>query len=315
MFILRKFNGIRKMKKLVLHIGHHKTGTSFIQSILAINKDRLINMDALYPQNNSFIKAQRGRITGGNGDLLLNEEIALTHHQKIIYSRESFFDELINGELIQKLLRDYKVCVILYSRDLFSHSFSRWGQQVKRRGCIDSVDDYLCGNPDGPYKGILDWILLKEEMGFELIFRNYSRIRNLKERFLLDCFDINKEFKSFEEPKSLFVNRSLSAIELEIQRLFNSIEGSRSRNYISDLLVEKLPGIKPKKIKCSEYTYDYVAERLFPVIKNINSKVPIDENIRIEPKSEVCSDKNTVDTLSNEQLVILKNGIKKRFGI
>ena len=214
---------------------------------------------------------------------------------------------MINGELA----KNYKLRVILYSRDVFAHSFSRWGQQVKRRGCTATVDAFLCRSPDGPYRAILDWFSLSRNLGFKIVFRNYSRSKCLKQLFLGDCFDNTIDFSHFKEPPNFVFNRSLSNVELEIQRLFNAIEGSRSRTYVSDKLAEMLPGIEPKRIKCKGKTYEYIKEKLSPVIEQINSIVPQEEMISFEAKYLVTSDDNATDTLDSEQLSVLSESISK----
>ena len=59
------------MKKLIVHVGHGKTGSSFLQSIFALNSDRMAQLGILYPEHISNAMARRGHITSGNGNILL----------------------------------------------------------------------------------------------------------------------------------------------------------------------------------------------------------------------------------------------------
>ena len=58
------------MSKLILHIGHRKTGSSAIQSWLAVNGASLGGAGFAYPEHASFSEAQKGRVTQGNGRLI-----------------------------------------------------------------------------------------------------------------------------------------------------------------------------------------------------------------------------------------------------
>ena len=73
---------------------------------------------------------------------------------------------------------------------------------------------------------------------------------------------------------------------------------------MSDKLAEMLPGIEPKRIKCKGKTYEYIKEKLSPVIEQINSIVPQEEMISFEAKYLVTSDDNATDTLDSEQLSV-----------
>ena len=55
------------MNKLILHVGHGKTGSSYIQSFLALNKNMLKNNGFIYPEPNDIQKAIIGHVTSGNG--------------------------------------------------------------------------------------------------------------------------------------------------------------------------------------------------------------------------------------------------------
>jgi len=51
---------------LYLHIGHGKTGSSALQSFLALNSNLLENYRIEYPEHASFENAINGKISSGN---------------------------------------------------------------------------------------------------------------------------------------------------------------------------------------------------------------------------------------------------------
>ena len=58
------------MKTLYIHIGHHKTGSSFIQSSLARSAPILANYDIIYPLDENMQAATKGIVNIGNGNML-----------------------------------------------------------------------------------------------------------------------------------------------------------------------------------------------------------------------------------------------------
>lgn len=51
---------------MIVHVGHGKTGTSFLQSIFALNKEVLKEHGFHYPEHPSEKKAAKGLISSGN---------------------------------------------------------------------------------------------------------------------------------------------------------------------------------------------------------------------------------------------------------
>ena len=90
-----------KKTKLFLHIGHGKTGTSAIQSALAIASEELAKRGISYPIQPSLRdRASRLEITSGNwqpnpeislSDQLLEIEKKNQNNSKIVLSSESLF--------------------------------------------------------------------------------------------------------------------------------------------------------------------------------------------------------------------------------
>ena len=133
------------MRNLVLHIGHGKTGTSYIQSVLAMNTTRLLALNIKYPSHISLKMAKRGKITSGNGALILDDEIYDTVNHAILLSGEQLFHRLLQNDNLQKsFIRKFeKITVILYTRNVYDMNLSIWGQQVKRHGMTSSLNKYM----------------------------------------------------------------------------------------------------------------------------------------------------------------------------
>ena len=106
-------------KELILHIGHKKTGSSFIQSVLERNSSLLEKHGYFYPPScsDNSQNALQGKISSGNGinffdhknfqSNLFNFCKLSTHddksRRKIILSSELLFDHLVNDKILEKI--------------------------------------------------------------------------------------------------------------------------------------------------------------------------------------------------------------------
>ena len=151
--------------KIILHIGHPKTGSSYLQSCFALNRDKLLELGIDYPWHESFSSAQRGNFTSGNGKTFLDALPNLkAKGDKALFSNEGLFRSLIASPKFFELLKsgNYSFEVVMYTRNLFDHLFSRWAQLVKSRKSIDDINTYLRKAPNGPYEKILGWIIASQ---------------------------------------------------------------------------------------------------------------------------------------------------------
>jgi hypothetical protein len=307
------------MTNLILHVGHQKTGTSFIQSILAYNTEYLNNY-FYYPPHHSFSGASMGHISSGNGSLLLSKDLNINNYEKILFSGEQLF-ERIRGEFnseLKNICKNNSVKVILYSRNVIDYFFSSWGQAIKRGGHTNDFQSYLLNaiNSRHVYSKIIDWINLSVDFGFELIIRNYSNHQeNLIDVFMNDVTGIDSISAKLKHPPILKVNRSLSFIELEIQKVFNTFDKKSSR-YISDNLVNFLPDVQSAKASCSKEIYKTITEKMNPFLNEINSRINPSESLSIgdiEKYNPDNSTKNQQYTLSKAQIDILSDSLNSEF--
>ena len=274
------------MKKLILHIGHGKTGTSYIQSMLALNADRLSSIFD-YPYHPSFVKAKEGKIQSGNGEVFLEsitKNGTLTDRHKV-FSGEFLFYDLI-GEFkddFQNLCKSQEVHILLYSRNVFEFYVSSWSQAIKRKKYHKNFPLFI-DQSDSIYKKIEQWYYLSEKYGFKIHFRNYSLHKNnIKEIFWGDLFNIlNCTAPKFnlESHISNIVNRSLTNLELQLLRSINFAKSDLGA-FIADNLVNLLPSIPSEKTKITDEIYNKLSEKFSDSISHINSFVPASEALSL----------------------------------
>lgn len=300
-----------KSQTIILHVGHGKTGSSFLQSCLALNRKKLQEYGISYPFLDSYAKAIAGEVTSGNGgNFLKNIQDIGDTNSKVLFSSESLFHSLIGKDLIafNDLLGEnkFQFQVIIYTRNLFEHLFSRWGQLIKMSQTSDDLNSFLMQAPLGPHPKILDWLHLSKRFDFKLKITNYSRHKSdLANRFFFDLTGVS-DFP-FELPPFRVVNRSLTYAEINFQRVCNQLN-FRSPP-LHKTLVKQLPGIGSSQYKCSQNAYDIVKKSHYEIFRSINDHLCASEVLEIEPPEKVVADDRDLRgvLLSAEQLDLITN--------
>ena len=235
-----------------LHIGHGKTGSSFLQSALALSRAALAEHGFVYPIDEDAAEtAGKGHISGGNlrasaGALNgIIERAGIGPGQRLLISSESFFQYLFrNGA---EFAREYgEVCpdvplhVLCYLRDPVDHAISVYQQRVKRGGYTGTLAESL-ETYEIPARTIAVLAALRD-MGARITVLNYSRHRDRLAGTLADWLEIPEQ--ALTRPETGQVNRSLTMAELEFQRLMNIRLGGMSRRLVSDPLCNLAPEIR-----------------------------------------------------------------------
>lgn len=303
------------MNKLILHIGHGKTGSTYLQSFLSLNIRNLKKKGVTYLNPDDIEVAKKGHVTSGNGHKFLNSENKILFKKNFLkksnylYSDETFFHRLINNpnfiEIMQGLGRNLRI--ILFTRNLFENEFAVWGQLIKRHNCKVSLNDYLINNgPSANYSKIIDWIIASKKYNCDLKVINYSNNKKqLVNVFLKQVIDnqYNQKLNLILPPVKV-VNRSLTFTEYEIVRLLNNLN---EKNNLADQLTNKFPKVKASKLFCNQYAYHNVKEKNIDNITEINSYLNGECLISIEKEDEVTlSDKNLQsDFISSAEIKII----------
>jgi hypothetical protein len=143
-------------KRLILHIGAGKTGTSAIQAALARDRAILLANGVFYPEGPTDNQAIAGRVTSGNGNSIFRSIIgrdqlspralkkvearfaalvAANNASVMLISQETA--GIINPQILIKLRSVFarhfdQVQIIYYVRHLTDHAISSYGEKIKR---------------------------------------------------------------------------------------------------------------------------------------------------------------------------------------
>jgi hypothetical protein len=155
------------MKKIILHCGMPKTGSSALQVQLSQGRDALLSVGFDYLQMGDFALGAQGKINSGNGVGLARAYLP-SHHQASLWSRRDeqiqkflkvirtaeghvilsseFFSVIPPAamhELVAALSTEGEVELIFIVRNQLNFLASAYIQQVKRHGLQQFPDEYF----------------------------------------------------------------------------------------------------------------------------------------------------------------------------
>ena len=218
------------MKKIYLHIGCGKTGSSALQLWLHDNSPFLQKEGFYYPTfgNN---KLHEYSITSGNGvhlikaireenikSLIINNRSSTA--KNLIYSSEAF--QGLQDSEIKKLKENteqlgYELVIIAYVRDVYDIAYSSYLQLVKRHLMSKSFEEFAFS-----MKKLQQFEVIKK---FERNINNFNVIHYDSEKDngldVAFCKNLSIECNLIPAMKKNKVNRSLTVRESELMRLAN----------------------------------------------------------------------------------------------
>ena len=271
-------------KTLKLHIGQHKTGTSFLQSVLALSTEALAASGILYPSDKSTARAATGSVSFGNWpsfrsvletpDLL--DQMA---EPVVLFSSEGFCENLPEPEFLtqfQRLVADDrigKVELLLYIRDPIAYAISYAQQLTKRAGEGLLEADAIFAQDSGPQVARSVMQSLDTVPKVRLTVLNYSVLRHqLKDSFAVW---LGVDAAILTAPPQGTVNRSMTPSELMLIAAVNRGMAAPSMT-LADALVNLLPDITAQHLRPSLADQNAYWDRIAPDVDWINARIPPD---------------------------------------
>lgn len=284
------------MKTLYLHIGHGKTGSTYLQSLLARNREVLIQNGVMYPiKEDTYLKALNGEVTSGNGDKLL--EALRSNDDKLLgrtlqaSGTNSFLysNELLHGALSQRTLSVLvpkakemgweMISILLFIRDPIEHAISCYIQRLKRsrNRQLEDINTFL-EHYKVPIKS-LDIVKACQFFNDDIAMQiyNYSKDKDQISSKLftwlgvpLEALDLNARPNSCEK-KEAPINRSLTLSEQEFCKAL--IESGIPSKFLSDALVTRLPSQKAEQPKVGRKSVEAMMKRNMNAINKLNQIV------------------------------------------
>ena len=308
------------MKKIFIHLGLHKTGTTSIQVCLYKNRERLKKHGFLYPKSCcpeiskfghhlvpwSFVSRKEfvPAVMGMTFDTEVNDhqhlrdlkkEIEESECDNIILSSEEF--DILSNEDLSSLfvfLSDYEIVPLFYIRSLPTFLESSYQTSVVFSGYHETFENYV-GNQRsrldfGVYFEAVD--RLSKGNAIALSYDGIKRGGKLLEGFF-EVIGISPDALDLDIPNQ---NTSLPLYTVEIFRHFNSkkVGFDVIRGLINDL--HRLPKSKEFSL-FDESTFDALNEKYIEQVSKITSIKKIIGEVEIPDYPGVYLENNLINSI------------------
>lgn len=306
------------MKKVYLHIGHGKTGTSATQTALARLHEKLADAGVCYPEHPSFNAARDGKISSGNLDgtkqdwlekQLLPAIEANPDYNTFVFSNENLFWQMNTlFTQIDSLRSLYSFHVILTVREPFEMLSSAYMQAVKRGGYVGSISDFAKSEGHINHAASLISDLNKLNISFSVI--NYSVEKNNITNRIFAEIGASQLLDSENKEKLGVINRSLTTSELQTVIFINQIFGAEKGAKVSDALVNFLPSVRSDILTLEGTESKIFSDRLKPSLRIVNNH--LQKNERLSLKLPTNSVGDATRSLSSEQIQVVRDALDLR---
>jgi len=231
-----------KKRRMYLHVGLHKTGTTAIQDFLFLNRDKLLSQGYLYPITEFHPLGQQRVAYAFNGEVnphldqskvsqneelfeKLTQVISQDNYQVLIVSSENFTPSG-NKSVLKKIKHffcEFDIKIVFYLRRQDSYKESLYREHIKlpnsetvsfKRFNVPYVLDYE--------KRLKPWVDVFGEQN--IIVRSYDQLISEKADVINDfCEIIGLDISQYEKPKKNS-NSTISNIAMELIRALNSLD-------------------------------------------------------------------------------------------
>lgn len=313
--------------KLFLHIGHGKTGTSAIQSSLAIASEKLAALGIEYPINAKLRdRASQLEITSGNwkakSETSLTEQLLeITRRNKknstIILSSESLFwliPDLLSRRTDWEEFIDLHI--IMAVREVEEMLSSEYQQLVKRHGNSMLLGQFIrtrnfVSSHHAKAAEIID--LMSQHKTSNTII-NYSKHRKDISRLIFKLIGAEEAYPE-DKMTGAVINRSLSRKELDFLIMINKLyhkEFPSISTKISDALIKRQPNLEAGKCKISEKQLEKIYKKNETALQKINTCLDVNEQLSTysvpnkQPKEDTHSSAEQNRRMREEELLSIK---------
>ena len=324
--------------QLHLHVGHGKTGSSFLQSWWALNRSELWQVSRLhYPAGAADQRARAGAFSMGNG-ALLDQALQASDRPR---QQRRFWSDLLRPMLrsggaapkgvlfsaerwtrllptqLEALLRladaggVEQIQIWLLVRDPLDHALSVYGQMVKRHGFTGSLDDWLAiyDFPQALLHALNAFQSRPDRIALKVDHYGHKR-GQLLERMQV-WLQLPGE-AAWQLPVQSAVNRSLNTDELLLMRWLNRRYGDRAAP-VGEALVDRLPSLSPAQLQPTSAAAQAFVQRWSGVVAQINPLLPQSAQLQLlRPDAEdQLPQPDPAISLLPEQLDCLLEGLQR----
>lgn len=297
------------MPILYLHVGHSKTGTSWVQAALRENAVALAEGGLAYPILDGIGDEQGAEIGQGNGLALaaspvgeLEAHLRMIHRAAcpagVVLSSEEFFPRLTLHDDPAALPRAAlaagfdRIEILLFIRNPVGHAASLWQQYLKRGGGSAPIEAFFEKYSVPERVALfLDRFMSMDDVGLTCL--SYDRHRH--DMLTPLCVWLGRPAMTLTPPRAPTINRGMTRGELALQAALNRQIG-RAGRILSDALCVGLPELPPDRISPDPDCQRAMCDRLASTLARVNARLP--ENERYRPDIDPAPDRDGGATLS-----------------
>ncbi|QDH71029.1 sulfotransferase [Marilutibacter alkalisoli] len=305
-------------KEILLHAGHGKTGTSYIQGAIIESLDRLNARGIEYPiAERTKKRALEGLVTHGNirpvtGAFTecIGFSTADLAGSRLLISSESIFKTL-HTELLDEIRAQYPktpISALLLVRDPVGNVASSYQQAVKKGFKGVSFKKYLRAF-NQPKKAVAFYLACKAS-GIDIRVESFSRNKSNLLEIVGDWLGVPEG--TLVSPKMNVINRSLTRSEMYFQSALNDLLPYKAA-FLSEALCSKLPDIRHDNPKESRDTLETFAARMRADIEVANELFGKELYCLDSIEPYVGDEEHEPLAFSQEQLDVIASAIAEKF--
>lgn len=306
-------------KRVILHIGFHKTGSSALQVFLATNADRLAAAGIGYPypdpehivatggcSGNAVQVLYRGgfmdgikvgenvesRLTEAYFETLAGVIVAVPQHTALVSSEILSVNAKENmTNFIERLRSFHDVEVVCFVRDPFDFVFSCWRQKFKNSPNAPSFSNFIDEVLDDKKKSLsmLGSFDFFHSLDLPLAVLNFDHHRSDIAASFLRSIGAISLIDQVEVTTAREANRSLTPSEACLAILVN--EKINNANFSATFLRAALSREKPKSREYyNRELHQRILDRFASTIALINGHLPDDQKLATEVRNRPDAD-------------------------
>ena len=304
---------------LYLHVGHSKTGTSWLQAALRENADALAEAGLAYPILEGVGNEQGAEIGQGNGlwlatgpagelELRLRMIARAAGPAGAVLSTEEFFPRLARHGDPAVLPRAARAAgfggieILLFIRNPVGHAASLWQQYLKTAGGTAPIEAFFekYSVPELVAQ-FLDRFLPIDGAGLTCL--SYDRHRHDLLAPLRAWLGLSAT--TLAPPCAPTINRGMTRGELALQVALNRQIGRAGRILAHDTLCVDLPELPPDRIYPDPECQRAMCERLAPTLARVNAHLSEGERYRPDVDPAPAGAGDAPLTFSPEQIDLI----------
>lgn len=283
---------------LFLHVGHGKTGSSYLQTCFAASLGALEAHGLAYPIDAATLqRARQGLTTEGNfppaslqdGHSIeafkaLLAGVTFSSARGILVSNEGLFQSILLHDFLKQIVEstpEYEIRILLFIRDPFDHLISAYQELLK----ADVVNDIEALFEKSSVPSNVNQFLNKaaaHDVAVTTI--NFSRhkkdLKTLTEQWL------ELSPGTLIDGPTASVNRSMDKSEILVQRVFNKYVGSFARSFVADALARELPSLKPSKPFIAYPVLEKFIQRMERDTPLVNARIAASDHYQVPSLEE-----------------------------